>query len=296
MSRRASLAVLLGAGVLVASSVAAPVLTNASATPSSATWPYPNGNLANTRVAVGSTISASNVTSLKKAWSYTLKGDAAKSVSGLGTLSSNPIIVNGLVYVQDLHCNVYALSLATGKLVWSYIINKKELSGPGPNGVAVVNGRVYGASPTVVFALNATTGKVVWTDKHLLKKGQGTFGIQPQASGGRLYIASQYGHVPGGGLLLGLNATTGKRIWTFKTVPKSTRGVASLGLGAGGAWETPLVGTDGSVSFGIGNPYQTLESGLTTSRITTCKRRPSLRPSTENPWLLVAARWELSTP
>jgi glucose dehydrogenase len=33
--------------------------------------------------------------------------------------------------------------------------------------------------------------------------------------------------------------------------------VHSLGLGAGGAWETPLVSGDGSVTYGIGNPYQT---------------------------------------
>jgi glucose dehydrogenase len=38
--------------------------------------------------------------------------------------------------------------------------------------------------------------------------------------------------------------------------------VTSLGLGAGGAWETPLVGADGSVTFGIGNPYQTLSSAI----------------------------------
>ena len=33
-----------------------------------------------------------------------------------------------------------------------------------------------------------------------------------------------------------------------------------LGLGAGGAWETPLVSSDGSVTFGIGNPYQYVSS------------------------------------
>ena len=36
----------------------------------------------------------------------------------------------------------------------------------------------------------------------------------------------------------------------------------SLGLGSGGAWETPLVGTDGSVTYGIGNPYQSMESAI----------------------------------
>jgi glucose dehydrogenase len=225
-------------------------------------WPYSNGDLANTRDSVGSTITLANVSTLKKAWSFVLKGKSTKNVGGYGTLAANPIVVNGVVYIQDLHSNVYALSLATGKLEWSYYVNKKEKSGPGPNGVAVVNGAVYGASPFAVFALNATTGHLLWSNGKLLKKGQGSFGIQPQVANGRVYVASQYGLVPGGGVLLALNATTGKRIWTFKTVPKPDEGVQSLGLGAGGAWETPLVSPDGSVTFGIGNPYQTMASAI----------------------------------
>jgi glucose dehydrogenase len=225
-------------------------------------WPYPNGNLSNTRVAAGSTITLANVSTLKEAWSYDLTGKATASVGGYGTLAANPIVVNGVVYIQDLHSNVYALSLATGKLEWSYIVNKKELSGPGPNGVAVADGMVYGATPTTVFALNATTGKKVWWNDKLLKKGQGTFGIQPQVANGRVYLASQYGEARGGGLLLALNATTGALVWSFKTVLKRSKGEEALGVGAGGAWETPLVGTDGSVTFGIGNPYQSLAGAM----------------------------------
>jgi outer membrane protein assembly factor BamB len=191
-----------------------------------------------------------------------LTGKATKSVGGYGTLAANPIVVNGVVYIQDLHSNVYALSLATGKLIWSYILNKKELSGPGPNGVAVTNGVVYAVTPKSVFALNATTGQKVWSNDKLLKKGQGTIGIQPEVANGRVYLASQYGTLPGGGVLLALNASTGALLWTFKTVPKKDKGVDSLGLGAGGAWETPLVSADGSVTFGIGNPYQSMTEAL----------------------------------
>jgi outer membrane protein assembly factor BamB len=229
---------------------------------SSGSWPYSNGDLSNSRDAVGSTITLANVSTLKEAWSFVLTGKSTQNVGGYGTLAANPIVVNGVVYMQDLHSNVYALSLATGKLEWSYFVNKKEKSGPGPNGVAVVDGAVYGATPYAVFALNATTGHVLWSNNKLLKKGQGSFGIQPQVANGRVYVASQYGLVPGGGVLLALNATTGRRIWTFKTVPKPDAGVQSLGLGAGGAWETPLVSPDGSVTFGTGNPYQTFASAI----------------------------------
>ena len=40
-------------------------------------------------------------------------------------------------------------------------------------------------------------------------------------------------------------------------------GVSALGLGSGGAWQTPLVGSDGSVTFGIGNPYQSIGEAIT---------------------------------
>ena len=223
---------------LLAVTVGAPAAVAAPRASATGSWPYSNADLANSRDAVGSTITRANVATLKEAWSFKLTGAATGNVGGYGTLAANPIVVNNVVYIQDLHSNVYALSLATGKLKWSYLVNKKEKSGPGPNGVAVVDGMVYGATPTTAFALNETTGHVVWSDQHLLKKGQGTFGIQPQVANGRVYLASQYGEVPGGGLLLALNATSGDLVWSFKSVPKKDEGVEKLGLGAGSVGNT----------------------------------------------------------
>jgi outer membrane protein assembly factor BamB len=178
-------------------------------------------------------------------------------VGAYGALTANPIVQRGVVYLQDLDSDVYALSLATGKLRWEFRCNQPERSGPGPNGVAVADGKVYGLTPTAAFALSATTGRTIWVDSDVLRKGQGTFGIQPQVAGGRVYLASQYGSGPGGGVLLALNASTGAVLWRFNTVVGPEPGVQSLGLGSGGAWETPLVSGDGSVTYGIGNPYQT---------------------------------------
>jgi len=228
----------------------------------SGSWPYPNGDLANTRDATGSVISSANVSDLKQAWSFTLTGKGATSVAGEGALSSAPIVVNGVAYIQDQESNVYALDFATGKLKWEYRLNQPLKSGPGPNGVAIANGTVFGASPTTVFALKAATGHPDWIDRHLLKSGEGTFGIQPQVADGRVYLGSQYGSGPGGGVLLGLSASTGKLLWKFNTVVGPEKGVKALGLGSGGAWETPLVGADGSVTFGIGNPYQSAATAI----------------------------------
>jgi alcohol dehydrogenase (cytochrome c) len=264
----ASAVLLVGAGLLVTScggsgnagagTACKTVTTNAAASPAagSGSWAYSNADLANTRDATGSTISSANVSRLAQAWTFKLTAKApAKNPYGL--LTANPIVQRGVVYVQDLDSNVYALSLATGKLRWEYRCDQPEKSGPGPNGVAVAGGKVYGLTPTAAFAVSAATGRTVWAKSDLLRTGQGTFGIQPQVAGGREYLASQYGSGPGGGVLLALNASSGAVLWRFNTVSGPEPGVQSLGLGAGGAWETPLVGSDGSVTYGTGNPYQT---------------------------------------
>ena len=166
------------------------------------------------------------------------------------------------MYLQDQDANVYAMALATGKLKWEYPVNVPEKSGPGPDGVAVADGAVYGDSSTSVFALNAATGKAIWVDSSLLNSGQGAFEIQPQVADGRVYLASAYGSGPGGGVLMALDASSGGVLWKFNTVIGAGPGVQALGVGSGGAWEPPLVGSDGSVTFGTGNPYQTIGEAI----------------------------------
>jgi len=219
-------------------------------------WPYPNGDIANNRDAPDSAISSSNVSELKQAWTFKLRERAAAGVNGYGSLAGTPIVQNGVVYFQDLHCNVYALYLATGKQKWEYRFRSTHTL--GPNGVAVADGRVYGDSPTTVFALNASTGRRVWV-QNLKNTGRGVLDIQPQVANGRVYLATTAGSLPGGGVLFALDASNGALLWKFNTVPQSDPGVVA----AGGAWETPLVNNDGSVTFGIGNPYQSISSALT---------------------------------
>jgi glucose dehydrogenase len=122
-------------------------------------WPYPNADIANTRDAPDSTISSANVSGLREAWTFTLAG---KTKSAVGSLTAAPVVADDVVYLQDQEANVYALALATGELKWEYRVNLPEKSGPGPDGVAVVGGAVYGDSSTSVFALSAATGKTIW--------------------------------------------------------------------------------------------------------------------------------------
>ena len=42
--------------------------------------------------------------------------------------------------------------------------------------------------------------------------------MQPQVSGGRVYLSSAYGSGPGGGVLMALNASNGALLWKFNTL------------------------------------------------------------------------------
>ena len=59
---------------------------------------------------VASTITSANVSKLGVAWTVPLPFPAHTA----GAYASTPVIVNGVVYVQDLHSDVLAISLATG--------------------------------------------------------------------------------------------------------------------------------------------------------------------------------------
>ena len=254
---------LLGAACSSASTPAGNTVANSSAPTPSGSWPYPDGDLANTRNAPGSVISSANVSGLREAWAFKLTGlQLPSDIATIGALTAPPVVQDGMVYLQDQASNVYALALATGKLKWEYPVNVPQASGPGPDGVAVADGAVYGDTPASAFALNAATGKTIWVDSSLLNSGQGAFEIQPQVADGRVYLASAYGSGPGGGVLMALDASTGRLLWTFNTVIGARPGVQALGLGSGGAWEPPLVGSDGSVTFGTGNPYQSIGEAI----------------------------------
>ena len=68
-------------------------------------WPSPNQNLYNTRVA-HSTIASTNVSKLGMAWTIPLQGKGAT-----GADVANPVIANGIAYLQDGASNVIAVQV-----------------------------------------------------------------------------------------------------------------------------------------------------------------------------------------
>src|SRR3954464_10288340 len=258
--KRAGLAAYLAATVaLVLTTMGLPGAT-AGAGPARP-WDSANGDSRNHRVATGSEITASNVRRLGVAWTMPL---TASSI--YGTFAANPVTdAHGVVYLQDLQSNVFAVDRRSGRRLWTRTYNSQDI---GPNGGVVSDGVVYGATAAFAFALDAKTGRELWRNTGLVpaarKKAGGElasgFGIdiQPQVANGRVYLST--GALLGGGIAYALDARTGLTIWSFDTVPDPVADKVS----AGRAWTPPASGPDGTVYFGTGNMYQPATVALKT--------------------------------
>jgi len=148
-------------------------------------------------------------------WRFALKG-----ASGFGDFASTPIVLNGIVYLQDLNSNIYALDRSTGKLEWKHMFNKPSV---GPNGIAYGYGRIYGATSTDAFALDPQTGKQIWAKK-LPRNNQEGIDMTPQVFDNTVVFSTVPGNVNsfykgnGDGIVWALDAATGKTKWKFNTI------------------------------------------------------------------------------
>src|SRR3984957_8459566 len=213
-------------------------------------WTQPGANLANTRD-VASAITSSNVSKLREAWSVPLRIPTAHTD---GAYATTPVVVNGVVYLQDLQSNVMAISLATGKVLWRHAYNSPN---GGPDGVNVVGGVVYAATAKAAVALDAATGAQLWS-RTLIDNDHEGIAMAPGYNRGTVYVSTVPANVtgqylPGGvGILWALNAETGTPEWSWNQV-QNLWGNPGVNSG-GGLWYAPSFDAQGNIYLGIGNP------------------------------------------
>jgi glucose dehydrogenase len=225
--------------------------TSAEPAPSLTGTGYPNSNLHSTRD-VPSSINGTNVSSLRLAWTLPITGK-----STYGSYASTPVVSDGVIYSEDLESNVQAISLKTGKVLWTRSFESPD---QGPNGVVVADGRVYGATTTSAFALEQKTGSPLWTVP-LVRNGEEGIDMAPGYHEGIVYVSTVPGTARefykgnGVGILWALNAATGAKLWHFNTVPEDLWSPKNVSINSGGGvWYAPSFDEHGYMYFGIGNP------------------------------------------
>jgi outer membrane protein assembly factor BamB len=215
-------------------------------------WPAHNYDLANTRATTQTPINSQTVSNLRVRWRFPFRG-----ASAFGAFASTPISVDGTVYLQDLNSNVYALDRSTGQVRWRHRFNKPSV---GPNGVALGNGRIHGATATDAFALDVQTGKLLWTRK-LTRNNREGIDMTPQLYDDTVLVSTIPGNIKsfykGGalGVVWALDAATGTPKWKFETVSDGARlwGNPRINSG-GGLWYPPAVDGQGRVFLSVANP------------------------------------------
>jgi len=217
-------------------------------------WPAHNYDLSNTRATTNTDINATNVAKLKPAWRFKLP-----YVGPFGAYASNPIVLDGVVYIQDPDSDVYALNQRTGAVMWKHLYKSPTPSG-GPNGLALGYGMLVGAIEGSAFALDSKTGKQLWMHKLTNNKNEG-IDMAPQLYDNKVLIstipgsATNFYHPGALGIVYSLNASTGKTLWKFNTIKSGYRlfGHPEVNSG-GGLWYPPSVDSNGRVFMGVANP------------------------------------------
>ena len=163
-------------------------------------------------------INADNAAHLGLAWYYDLDTHRGQEAT--------PIVVDGIMYVTSAWSKVMALDAASGKLLWAY---DPEVPGEwGINaccdvvnrGVAVWQDKVYvGTLDGRLVALDAATGKPVWTVQTFDKQHRYSITGAPRVIKGRVLIGNGGAEYGVRGFISAYDAQTGHLDWRFYTVP-----------------------------------------------------------------------------
>jgi quinohemoprotein ethanol dehydrogenase len=230
------------------------------------TWATNGGDLYNRRYSPLTEINRGNVANLKGVWLAHLSG------SGIGPQYSGeaqPIVADGVIYIVTGANDVFALSIDTGAILWSYTANLDPANnavccGWASRGVGLGEGKVFvGQLDGKLVALDRATGAVVWSVQAERWQEGYTITSAPLYYDGLVYTGFAGGERGIRGRVKAFDANDGSLVWTFYTIP----GPGEIGHDTwpqtneiwmdGGApvWQTPAVDPElGLLYFSTGNP------------------------------------------
>lgn len=227
-------------------------------------WLGWGSDLANTRFqdAPAAGLAPGQVPRLKLKWAFGFPGDVS--------LNSQPSIAGGRVYVGSQGAKVYSLSAATGCIHWWFATAAPVRSAVSVGRIETESGprfaAFFGDSIAVVYAVDASTGALLWKTKvedHLAARITGS----PAFYHGRLYvpvasieegsaIQAKYECCSFRGSVVALDGATGKQIWKSYTIAEPARptknnksGTPLWGLSGAPIWTAPTIDTKRNVLY-----------------------------------------------
>jgi quinohemoprotein ethanol dehydrogenase len=139
---------------------------------------------------------------------------------------STPLVVDGVLYFTTAWSKVFAVNAATGEKLWSFdpkvppewainaccdVVNR---------GVAVWQGKVFVATlDGRLIAIDSVTGKPIWETLTIDRKFRYTITGAPRVVKGKVLIGNGGAEMGVRGYVSAYDASSGKMIWRFYTVP-----------------------------------------------------------------------------
>jgi quinohemoprotein ethanol dehydrogenase len=135
-------------------------------------WLTTGGDFGKTHYSGLTTLNTQTVSRLGFAWAFDTNTNRG--------LEATPIVVDGVMYTSGVAGRAYALEAKTGRLIWRFEpkidprVYRSVCCDSVNRGVAVWRGRVYVAAlDGVLYALDAATGKIVWSRDTIIDRKRG---------------------------------------------------------------------------------------------------------------------------
>jgi quinohemoprotein ethanol dehydrogenase len=229
-------------------------------------WLTNGGNLYNQRYSPLAEITPENVRELQGVWRAHLNGSGLEpKYSGEAT----PLVHEGVMYIITGADDVFALSVETGEILWTYAAELDQqittvCCGWTSRGVGLGDGKVFvGQLDAQLVALDQTTGDVLWaTQAESWEEGY-TITSAPLYYDGMVITGFAGAEKATRGRVKAYDADDGSLLWTFYTVP----GPGEIGHdswpadnvawqhGGAAVWQTPAVDPElGMLYFSTANP------------------------------------------
>ncbi len=148
----------------------------------------------------------------------------AFQVADLGQFETSIIAVDGVLYGTGQNNRAFALDARTGRPIWRYQRSLPDklaaCCGMVNRGFAVLGDKLFMATLDAhLLALDTKTGNLVWDAKVADHKLGYTLTVAPLALKNEVIIGSSGGEYGARGFIDAYDATTGRRLWRFDTVP-----------------------------------------------------------------------------
>ena len=206
------------AGLFVSGQIGAQVpydrIVNATEEPEN--WLTYNGDYMSQRYSRLDQITPDNVTSLELKW--ILQNQV------FGAWQSNPIIVDGVMYVTERPNSVMAVDAVTGRVFWKFrhtpSENARVCCGANNRGVAVLDDRVFmGTLDARLIALDRINGQPLWNAEVADVNLAYSVTMAPLVVKDKIIVGVGGGEYGIRGYVAAFDAETGEQAWKTYTIP-----------------------------------------------------------------------------